>query len=87
MGLNPSKIRKGTFIRLILIFFLQILVFISVRAETIYLKNGSIINGTIIEEIPQKKYTVETDNGSIIIFNYEEIEKIIRKPQISLVKK
>ena len=87
MGLNPSKIQKRTFIRLILIFILQTLAFISIRAETIYLKNGSIIHGTIIEEIPQKKYTVETDNGSIIIFNYEDIEKIIRKPQNELSEK
>ncbi len=47
--------------------------------EIVYLKNGSVIRGIIVEEIPGKSYKIQTADNSIIVFNYEDIEKITRE--------
>jgi hypothetical protein len=45
--------------------------------ETIYLKNGSVIKGTIIEET-REQLKIETPNGSIFIIGSYDVEKVIR---------
>lgn len=40
------------------------------------LKNGSIIKGVVIEEVPGVSYTVKTQNGNLFVFEASEIEKI-----------
>ena len=47
--------------------------------EVIYLKNGSIIKGDIVEIIPNKTLTVETADGSTFVCNYDDIDKITRE--------
>jgi len=47
--------------------------------EVIYLKNGSIIKGDIVEIIPNKTLTVETADGSSFVCNYDDIDKITRE--------
>lgn len=69
--------KKTRFLFLLIVAFTCVITW-EIKAETIYLKNGSVINGTIIEEIPYSQYKIETGDGSIIICNYEEIEKITR---------
>ncbi len=63
------------------ILFFSLLCFFSVQAQsagkTFYLKNGSIISGIVIEEIPGKQYKVKTMDGNIFVFEAEEIERII----------
>lgn len=43
-----------------------------------FIKNGSIIKGTIVEEQPNVSLKLKTSDGSIFVFKVEEIEKIIR---------
>ena len=52
---------------------------ISSAKEVVYLKNGSIIKGDIVEIIPNKTLTVETADGSTFVCNYDEIDKITRE--------
>jgi hypothetical protein len=47
--------------------------------EVVYLKNGSIIRGTIIEQIPNVKLKIETRDGNVFVYTYEEIEKITKE--------
>lgn len=47
--------------------------------QIIYLKNGSIINGIIIEEIPNEKIKIQTKDGNIFEYAIEDIEKIAKK--------
>jgi hypothetical protein len=49
----------------------------SAWADTIYLKNGSVIKGEIIETTPGVSYKIETRDGSIFVFKMEDIEKIV----------
>ncbi|MDX2129002.1 MAG: hypothetical protein SFU91_08200 [Chloroherpetonaceae bacterium] len=47
--------------------------------DVVYLKNGSIIRGSIIELIPEKTITIETIDGSKFIFKMAEVEKITKE--------
>lgn len=52
--------------------------------DVVYLKNGSIIRGIIIEQIPNKSIKIETADNNIFLFQINEIEKFTKEP---IVKK
>lgn len=47
--------------------------------DVVYLKNGSIIHGLIIEQIPNQSIKIQTKDNSIFFFKMEEIEKITKE--------
>jgi hypothetical protein len=47
--------------------------------DIIYLKNGSILKGRIIEEIPGLQVKFQTKDGNIFVYEAERVEKIIRE--------
>ena len=49
--------------------------------DVIYLKNGGIIRGTIIEQIPNKSIKIEIIGRNILAYNFDEIEKIVKEAQ------
>ncbi len=55
------------------------LTFSQERIEVVYLKNGSTIRGEIVEEKPNQYLKIETDNGSSVFCNIDEIDKITRE--------
>ena len=48
--------------------------------DVVYLKNGSVIKGVIIEFIPNEKVKIQTVGGSIFVYTMDEIEKITKEP-------
>lgn len=46
------------------------------KIDVVYLKNGSVIKGEIVEQIPNKQLTVETNDGSVFVCDFGNIEKI-----------
>ena len=46
--------------------------------ETIYLKNGSVIKGEVIEQVPGKSLKIKTRDGSIFVYQMDEVEKITK---------
>ena len=42
--------------------------------DVVYLKNGSIIKGIIVEQVPNQSMKVKTSDGSIFNFQMNEIE-------------
>lgn len=66
---------------LILIFvsLLGISVFAQNVQEVVYLKNGSIIKGVIMEQVPGVSLKVQTSDGSIFAYKMEEVEKITKE--------
>lgn len=44
--------------------------------DIVYLKNGSIVKGIIIEQVPNKSLKIETADGSIFVYEFSEIERI-----------
>ena len=56
---------------------------ISFALDIIYLKNESVIKGTIVEHnIAAKKYTIKTSDGSLFVFKAEEIIKITKEASV-----
>ena len=50
--------------------------------EVVYLKNGSIIRGIIIEQIPEKSLKIQTADGSIFAYDMKEVQKITKEPPV-----
>jgi queuine/archaeosine tRNA-ribosyltransferase len=44
--------------------------------DILYLKNGSVINGMIIELVPNKSIKIKKTDGDIIVYSFDDIEKI-----------
>ena len=51
--------------------------------DVVYLKNGSIIRGLIMEQIPNKSLKIEMSDGSLLVFQMDEVEKITKEPERS----
>jgi len=47
--------------------------------EVVYLKNGSAIRGTVIEQVPGESVKIKTSDGSIFVYKMSEIEKITKE--------
>jgi hypothetical protein len=47
--------------------------------DVVYLKNGSIIRGIIIEQVPNTSLKIKTRDGSVFAYKMEEVEKMTRE--------
>ena len=47
--------------------------------EVVYLKNGSIIRGVILEQIPNETIKIATADGNLFVFRMDEVEKITKE--------
>lgn len=48
--------------------------------EVVYLKNGSIIRGIVIEQVPNASLKIKTADGSIFAYPMTEVERITKEP-------
>ena len=64
------------------LFLLAAVILLSVTAlvaqtkDIVYLKNGSVIKGMILEMIPEKTIKIQTADGNIFVYNMSEVEKV-----------
>jgi len=49
------------------------------RIDAVYLKNGDVRKGIIIENIPNEHIKIETSDGSIFTIQYADIQKMIKE--------
>lgn len=47
--------------------------------DVVHLKNGSIIRGIIIEQIPNESLKIETADRNVFVLNIDEVEKIAKE--------
>jgi hypothetical protein len=47
--------------------------------DVVYLKNGSVIRGIIIEQIPNQSIKIQTKDRNVFVFKYDDIEKITKE--------
>jgi hypothetical protein len=47
--------------------------------DIIYLKNGGVTRGTIIEIIPDKTVKIQIAGGSVFVYNFTEIDKLVKR--------
>ena len=50
-----------------------------VSIDVVQLKNGSIIKGTIIEQVPDSQIKIKTKDENIFVYKMDEIEKITKE--------
>jgi|JI10StandDraft_1071094.scaffolds.fasta_scaffold24488_10 hypothetical protein len=74
------------------LFNLSLLLLVSILAhsqnnleEVVYLKNGSIIRGTIIEQIPNETLKIQTKDGNIFVYKFDEIVKTTKEAIVNPV--
>ena len=48
--------------------------------DVVYLKDGSIIRGTIVEQVPSESLLIETSDGSRFRYSMELIERMAKEP-------
>ncbi|MDE7410769.1 MAG: hypothetical protein K2M94_01865 [Paramuribaculum sp.] len=49
------------------------------QVETVYLKNGSVIHGIIIEQRPGESLKLQTRDGNIFVYQLSDVEKITKE--------
>jgi hypothetical protein len=52
--------------------------------DVVYLKNGSIIHGIIVEQIP-KSIKIRTEDGNIFVYSISDIEKMTKEPSTNII--
>ncbi|MEI6434822.1 MAG: porin family protein [Bacteroidota bacterium] len=70
------------------VFFPVILIGQGNNTDVVYLKNGSIIRGMIIEQVPNQSIKIQTQDNNVFVYKIEEVEKITKEQaSVSIVKK
>lgn len=54
--------------------------------DVVYLKNGSIIRGIIIEQVPNKLVKIQTADQNVFVFEIDEIEKLTKEEALNQSK-
>lgn len=49
--------------------------------EVVYLKDGSIYRGVIIEQVPNKSLKIQTVGGNVFAVKMEDVEKMTKEPR------
>jgi hypothetical protein len=62
----------------IVLIFISLQIYSQKTKDVIYLKNGSVINGTLFE-ISDNQYKIRTIDKNIFVFNAAEVEKFIKE--------
>jgi hypothetical protein len=47
--------------------------------DVVYLKNGSIIRGVILEQIPNQSIKIKTADKSLFVYKMDEVDKIVKE--------
>jgi hypothetical protein len=47
--------------------------------EVVYLKNGSMIKGVILEQVPNESVKIQTSDGNIFVYPMSEVQKITKE--------
>lgn len=80
-GIKTARIRTAKKLSLVIILILAGFVSFAQPNEedVVYLKNGSIIRGNIIELVPDGNITIEIMGGSVLVYPMSEVEKMTRE--------
>ena len=52
--------------------------------DVVYLKNGGLIRGTIIEQVVGKSLKIQTRDGNVFVYEMDEIAKISKEPVMGM---
>jgi hypothetical protein len=80
--MNKSKLIWGIGLSIIFLTGLTDSVAQTEYEDVVYLKNGEIRRGIIIEEIPFKQIKIQTKDGNVFVYGYDEIERKTKEKQL-----
>ncbi len=52
--------------------------------DVVYLKNGTILHGVIIEQIPNKSIKIQTADRNVFVFKIDEIERFTKEEVLAI---
>ena len=55
--------------------------------DVIYLKDGSVLRGTILEMVPGKALKIQTRDGNVLTYDMDKVERATREPAVGGPKK
>ncbi len=55
--------------------------------DVVYLKNGSIIRGDIVEYTPNDTVKIMTNDGSVFVYDFAQVEKFAKEQPVSSINK
>jgi len=70
---------KPKLLFLLLFLFLGLSLSAQNYVDVVYLKNGSIIRGLVVEQVPNATLKIKTADGSIFVYQMAEVEKITKE--------
>jgi hypothetical protein len=73
------KPRSLAFILLACTFVFAYFAYAQDLQDVVYLKNGSIVRGIIIEQIPNKTLKIKTADGSVFVYQMDDVARITRE--------
>jgi len=78
-----SEKKRFILIAIVLTALMTTAAFAQEMTDVVYLKNGSVIRGTILELAPEVSVKIETGDGSVFVFKMGEVEKISREKPVA----
>jgi len=54
------------------------------QSDIVYLKNGTIIKGVILEMIPDSIVSIKTEDGKISVLDMKDIARMLEQPPVDL---
>lgn len=64
---------------IIIVLFTSITFSQQLYEDVVYLKNGSIIHGIIIEQVPNVSLKIKTHDGNVFVFSFSDLEKTTKE--------
>ena len=68
------------FVISLILLFVGAVTFIGLAKDVVYLKNGSVIKGTVLEIKPEQSIKIKTSDGSIFVFQIDEVDHMQTEP-------
>jgi hypothetical protein len=79
LTLNINTVKSFIFTLLIVLISIVCVCQNTKQIDVVYLKNGSVIKGSVIELIVDKTVKIQTSDSSLFVFNMNEVEKIVKR--------
>ena len=70
---------KKLFLSLVLVLSSLVMFAQNNMHEVVYLKNGSVIKGVILEQVPNESVKIQTSDGSIFVYPMADVERITKE--------
>jgi len=77
---QEKKMQCFIFFTCLAIFVMASPAFAQQMEDVVYLKNGGLIRGTIIEQVPGESLKIQTRDGNVFVYTMGEVAKILKEP-------